>query len=325
MSSSITDVDGILVGHAQNIEAGTGCTVLIIEKGAVAGVDVRGGAPGTRETDLLDPVNMVQKIHAIYLTGGSAFGLEGACGVMHFLEEKGVGFDTGSVKVPIVTGAVIFDLNIGDPSIRPDYQMGYQACLNASNKPAAEGSIGAGTGATVGKYYGISHCMKGGIGTASIVIDNLVVGALAVVNSFGDILNPETGEILAGTLNRKKNKLANTNKLLLMNNLLTQNSLFLQNTTLGVVATNANLTKAEAKRLSISAHDAFARCISPAHTIYDGDTIFSVATGQVNTNINQLNALGAQVMAIAVQRAVLEATSLFDIPSYKDFKKNDNF
>ncbi len=324
MSSSITDVDGILVGHAQNREAGTGCTVILIEKGAIAGVDVRGGAPGTRETDLLDPINMIQKIHAIYLTGGSAFGLEGACGVMHFLEERGVGFDTGSVKVPIVTGAVIFDLNIGDPSIRPDYQMGYQACLNATNKPVTEGSIGAGTGATVGKYYGISQCMKGGIGSASMVIGRLVVGALVVVNSFGDILNPETGEILAGTLNSAKNQYADTNRLL-MNNNLCQDSPFLQNTTLGVVATNANLSKVEAKRLSISAHDGFARCISPAHTIYDGDTIFSIATGQIEANINQLNALSVQVMAMAVQRAILKASSLLGIPSYKDFRKKHNF
>lgn len=322
MNDSITDVNGLLVGHAQNREAGTGCTVLIVEKGAIAGVDVRGGAPGTRETDLLDPVNMVQKIHGIYLSGGSAFGLEGAGGVMHFLEERGIGFEAGPVKVPIVTGAVIFDLNIGNPSIRPDYQMGYQACLNASNNRVAEGSIGAGTGATVGKYYGISNCMKGGIGSASIVSGNLVVGALAVVNSFGDIVNPESGKIIAGTLDDKKEQFVDTNRLL-TDNILPRGNPFIQNTTLGVVATNARLSKAEAKRLSMSAHDGFARCISPSHTIYDGDTVFSLAIGEVEANFNQLNALAAQVMAISVQRAILKASSLHGIISYRDLRKEN--
>ncbi len=320
MRNSITNVNGLLVGHAQNMEAGTGCTVLIIEKGATAGVDVRGGAPGTRETDLLDPVNMVQEIHGIYLSGGSAFGLEGAGGVMHFLEEREIGFEAGPVKVPIVTGAVIFDLNIGNPSIRPDYQMGYQACLNASNNAVIEGSTGAGTGATVGKYYGISKCMKGGIGSASIVSGNLVVGALAVVNSFGDIVNPETGKIIAGTLDDKKEQFVDTNRLL-ADNVSSGSSPFIQNTTLGVVATNANLSKAEAKRLSMSAHDAFARCISPSHTIYDGDTIFSLATGEVEANFNQLNLLAVQVMIISIQRAILKSSSLHGITSYRDLKK----
>ena len=324
MNDSITDVNGLLVGHAQNREAGTGCTVIIVEKGAVAGVDVRGAAPGTRETDLLDPVNMVQKIHGIYLSGGSAFGLEGAGGVMRFLEEREIGFEAGPVRVPIVTGAVIFDLNVGNPSIKPDCQMGYQACLNASNNRVAEGSIGAGTGATVGKYYGISNCMKGGIGSASIVSGNLVVGTLAVVNSFGDIVNPETGKIIAGTLKDKKGQFADTNRLLTTNTS-SPGSPFIQNTTLGVVATNAHLSKAEAKRLSMSAHDGFARCISPSHTIYDGDTIFSLATGEVEANLNQLNALAAQVMAISVQRAALKASSLHGIISYGDLKKENKF
>jgi L-aminopeptidase/D-esterase-like protein len=317
MNHSITDVSGIQVGHAQDFEAGTGCTVVMVEKGAVAGVDVRGGAPGTRETDLLDPVNLVQKIHAIYLAGGSAFGLDGAAGVMCFLEERGIGFDTGNVRVPIVSGAVIFDLMIGNPDIRPDREMGYQACLNANNRAVKEGCIGAGTGATVGKYYGISRCMKGGLGTASIQRDDLVVGALVVVNAFGDIINPETGEILAGTLKKEINQLANTNQLLI-NLISSEKGSFLQNTTLGVVATNADLSKAEAKRLSMSAHDGFARCISPSHTLYDGDVIFSLATGEIETDLNRLNSLSAQVVSLAVKRAILKASTMFGIPSYTD-------
>ena len=323
MNNSITDVTGIRVGHAQNWEAGTGCTVIIIEKGAVAGVDVRGGAPGTRETDLLDPVNMVQKVHAIYLAGGSAFGIDGASGVMEFLEEKGVGFEAGMVKVPIVPGAVIFDLNVGNPTIRPDREMGYQACLNADEQTVKEGSIGAGTGATVGKYYGISRCMKGGIGTASIQVNDLVVGALVVVNAFGDIINPETGEILAGTLNTEKNQFIHTNRLL-TNSVSIDSDPFLQNTTLGVVATNADLNKAEAKRLSMSAHDGFARCILPSHTLYDGDTVFSLATGIVRTDVSKLNALSVHVVSHAVQRAVLGASTMFGIPSYNELKRKES-
>ncbi len=324
MNHSLTNVTGIKVGHAEDCEAGTGCTVVITERGAVAGVDVRGGAPGTRETDLLEPVNLVQKIHAIYLGGGSAFGLDGATGVMRFLEEKGIGFDTGTVKVPIVPGAVIFDLNIGNQNTRPDREMGYQACLDASSEAVKEGCIGAGTGATVGKYYGVSRCMKGGIGTASIQVNNLVVGALVVVNAFGDIINPETGEILAGTLNTEKNQFVHTNRLLI-NPVSIDTDPFLQNTTLGVVATNADLNKAEAKRLSMSAHDGFARCISPSHTLYDGDIIFSLSTGIVKADINKLNALSDYVVSLAVQRAVLGASTMFGIPSHADLKRKKSF
>jgi L-aminopeptidase/D-esterase-like protein len=321
MYNSIIDVKGIQVGHAQNREAGTGCTVIIIEKGAVAGVDVRGAAPGTRETDLLDPSNTVQKVHAIYLSGGSAYGLDGAAGVMEYLEMKGIGFQAGSVKVPIVPGAVIFDLDIGDSSVRPDKVMGYQACVNASNKQAVEGCVGAGTGATVGKYFGISRCMKGGLGTASIKINELVVGALVVVNAFGDIVNPTNGKVLAGALDEEKKQFASRNQLL-YNQASAENSPFLRNTTLGVVATNAKMSKAEAKRLSMSAHDGFAKSIFPSHTLYDGDVIFSLATGEINTDLNRINMLSAYVISLAIQRAILEASMMFGIPSHNDIIKN---
>lgn len=319
MNNSIVDVKGIQVGHAQNRKAGTGCTVIIVEKGAVAGVDVRGAAPGTRETDLLDPTNIVQKVHAIYLSGGSAFGLDGTAGVMKFLEEKGIGFQAGPVRVPIVPGAVIFDLDIGSSSIRPDKKMGYQACLNTSSELVDEGCVGAGTGATVGKYNGVSRCMKGGLGVASIKSDDLVVGALVVVNAFGDIVNPENGEKLAGALNKEKKEF-DSKKQLFNFKLFTGNKPFLKNTTLGVIATNARLSKAEAKRLSMSAHDGFARCILPSHTLFDGDVIFSLATGEIKADLNHLNILSAFVVSLAVQRAILKASTMFGIPSHNEIK-----
>ncbi len=324
MNHSLTDVAGIKVGHAQDWEACTGCTVVLIEKGAVAGVDVRGGAPGTRETDLLDPVNLVQKVHAIYLAGGSAFGLDGASGVMLFLEEREIGFEAGPVKIPIVPGAVIFDLTIGKSDRRPDREMGYQACLDANDKTVKEGSIGAGTGATVGKYFGISQCMKGGLGTASIQIGDLVVGALVVVNAFGDIIDSVTGKIMAGALNKEKKQFLDTSQLL-RDRISIENEPFFQNTTLGIVATNASLSKAEAKRLSMSAHDGFSRSISPSHTLYDGDVIFSLATCEVKADINQLNVLSAQVVSFAVQIAIEKASAMFGIPSHLDLKRKKSF
>ena len=319
MNNSLTDVSGIKVGHAQDLNAGTGCTVIIIEKGATAGVDVRGAAPGTRETDLLDPSNMVQEVYAIYLSGGSAFGLEGAAGVMEYLEKKEIGFQAGPVKVPIVPGAVIFDLNIGNPKIRPGQEMGYKACLKANEQTVKEGCVGAGTGATVGKYHGISRCMKGGLGTASIKKGELVLGALVVVNAFGDIINPENGQVLAGALDKTQRCFSKQDFLSLSDNqIYPENRPFIQNTTLGVVATNARLSKAEARRLSMSAHDGFARCISPSHTLYDGDVIFSLATGETTTNLAQLNMLAAHVVSLAIQNAVLKASTMFGIPSHTD-------
>ena len=324
MNNSIKDINGIQVGHAQNYEAGTGCSVIIIRKGAVAGVDVRGAAPGTRETDLLDPTNTVEKVHAIYLSGGSAFGLDGAAGVMEFLEENNIGFQAGAVKVPIVSGAVIFDLDIGDSSIRPDKKMGYHACLNIANtdnSKTGNGCIGAGTGATVGKYYGINRCMKGGLGTASIKTGDLIVGALVIVNAFGDIVNPANGKVIAGALDVGKKQFAHPNQLL-DTRLFKENSPFMRNTTLGVIATNAQLSKAEAKRLSMSAHDGFARCIIPSHTLYDGDVIFSLATGELKSNLNQLNILAAHVISLAIQNAVFNATAMFGIPAHSDLEES---
>ncbi|MEA3454561.1 MAG: P1 family peptidase, partial [Candidatus Caldatribacteriota bacterium] len=210
LKDAIIDVPGIKVGHSQNLKAGTGCTVIICGKGATTGVDVRGGAPGTRETDLLNPVNMVDKAHAIYLSGGSAFGLDGASGVMKYLEEKGIGFDVVLTKVPIVPGAVLFDLGVGDYRVRPDARMGYDACLNASDTEVRQGNVGAGTGATVGNVFGGLRCMKSGLGTASFKSQELIIGAIVAVNCLGDVIDSENGEIIAGVLTEDKKSFANT-------------------------------------------------------------------------------------------------------------------
>jgi len=313
MWDCITDVKGIKVGHAQDYVAGTGCTVILCERGAVAGVDIRGGSPGTRETDLLDPKNFVDKVHAIYLSGGSAFGLSGATGVMCFLEEHNIGFDVGITKVPIVPGAVLFDLNIGDFTKRPDFDMGYEACLNAKSPNDMMGNVGAGTGATVGKFFGNDFCMKGGLGTASLNFEDAVVGAIVAVNSLGDVIDPNTGDILAGALNETKTGFANTVNQITAG-IMGKNALA-QNTTIGVIATNVKLTKAEAGKVASMAHNGYARTIRPAHTLFDGDTIFCMSTGKLDADISTIGILAAEVMAKAVVRAVKNAEPLFGKPA----------
>jgi len=319
LKDAITDVPGIKVGHSQDLKAGTGCTVIICEKGAVGGVDVRGGAPGTRETDLLNPINLVDKIHAIYLGGGSAFGLDGASGVMKYLEEKDIGFDVGLTKVPIVPGAVLFDLAVGDYRVRPDAKMGYEACLNASDAEVRQGNVGAGTGATVGKLFGGFRCMKSGLGTASFKSQELIVGALVAVNCLGDVIDPETGEIIAGVLTEDRKGFAHTMSFLRNFPQKTQDN-FSKNTTIGVIAANAKLTKAGATKVAMMAQDGYARTISPAHTMFDGDTIFCVATGEVEAGANVVGALAAEVMARAIVKAVKNAESLYVLLCYKDLE-----
>ena len=318
---AITDVPGIKVGHSQNLKAGTGCTVVICEKGATTGVDVRGGAPGTRETDLLNPINLVDKAHAVYLGGGSAFGLDGATGVMKYLEEKEIGFDVVLTKVPIVPGAVLFDLDVGDYKIRPDAQMGYEACLNATENEASQGNVGAGTGATVGKVFGGFRCMKGGLGTAGVKAQELIVGAIVAVNCLGDVIDPEKGEIIAGVLTEDKKGFANTMSFL-RNFPMGSGENFSKNTTIGVIATNAKLTKAGAEKVAIMAQDGYARAISPSHTMFDGDTIFCMATGEVEAGGNVVGAIAAEVMARAIVKAIKNTRSLFKLKSYQDLFKN---
>jgi L-aminopeptidase/D-esterase-like protein len=317
LKDAITDVPGIKAGHSQDLKAGTGCTVVICEKGATTGVDVRGGAPGTRETDLLNPVNLVDKAHAIYLGGGSAFGLDGASGVMKYLEEKEIGFDVVLTKVPIVPGAVLFDLGIGDYRVRPDARMGYDACLNASDAEVSQGNVGAGTGATVGKIFGGLRCMKSGLGTASFKSQELIIGAIVAVNCFGDVVDPESGEIIAGVLSEDKKGFANTMSFLRNFPQKTKDN-FSKNTTIGVIATNAKLTKAGATKVAMMAQDGYARTISPAHTMIDGDTIFCMATGEVEAGVNVVGAITAEVMARAIVKAVKSTESLYGLKCYKN-------
>ena len=271
-NQTLTVIDGIKVGHATNATARTGCTVILCPEGATAGVDVRGAAPGTRETDALRSGRLVQKAHAVLLTGGSAFGLDAAGGVVQYLEEQNVGFPAGPVRVPIVPAAVIFDLGVGDAKVRPDREMGYQACLNATNEPVAMGTIGAGTGATVGKAPGVTSSL-GGVGSACIRLDSgLIVAAIAVVNALGNVVHPQTGQIVAGGK-------VDGNFVDLTERLLGANIVHGTNTTIGVVATNAALIPAEVNRVAEMAHDGMARAIRPSHTMSDGDTLFALATG----------------------------------------------
>jgi L-aminopeptidase/D-esterase-like protein len=315
------EIEGIMVGHANDLEAATGVTVIISEQGATTGVDVRGGAPGTRETDLLNPVNLVQKIHAVMLAGGSAFGLDAAAGVMQYLEERGIGFDVHVTKVPIVCGAALFDLTIGDYRIRPDKKMGHQACVNAGNKDIGQGNVGAGAGATVGKILGMEHAMKSGLGSYALQAGDLKVGALVAVNCLGDVLDPLTGEKLAGPLNEDMVTLADTEEIMIKSYAEKKN-LFSGNTTIGVIATNANFTKAQAAKLASMAQNGYARTMRPAHSMFDGDTIFAMATGSVEADLTVTGFLAARAMERAVVAAVKNAESICGLKCYADLKFN---
>ena len=314
-----SEIETVKIGHAQDLEAATGCTVIICEEGAIVGVDVRGGAPGTRETDLLDPVNLVHKAHAVILAGGSAFGLDAASGVMEFLEENHIGLDVQVARVPIVCGAALFDLAIGDHRVRPDKEMGYQACRNANSTECRQGCIGAGTGATVGKILGMRRAMKSGLGYYALQTENLKVGALVAVNCLGDVVDPLTGKKLAGPLNEDMQSLADTEEIMVQSysNL---GSPLGSNTTLGIVATNAALTKAQATKLASMAHNGYARTMRPAHTMYDGDTIFAMSTGSIEAELSVVGLLAARVMERAVIAAVENATSLCGLKCCADLK-----
>lgn len=316
-----TNIPGIKLGHAQNMKAATGCTVVICENGATAGVDVRGGSPGTRETDLLNPMNLVDKVHAVFLSGGSAFGLDAASGMMQYLEERNIGFDVGVTKVPIVTGAVLFDLNIGDFRVRPDKKMGYEACVNANNIDCPEGNVGAGTGATVGKIIGPEYSMKGGLGTYCLQVGELFVGAVVAVNCLGDVVDPLTGNIIAGALDSTKTKFINTENVMISQYDKNKN-VFTGNTTIGIVATNAKLTKSQANKIASMTHNGYGRTMRPAHSMFDGDTIFALGTGYIDADVNVVGLLAARVMEQAVLRAVKNTTSVHGYKCYKDMKRN---
>jgi L-aminopeptidase/D-esterase-like protein len=323
--TSITDVPGIRVGHAQDFDALTGCTVVLCEQGAAGGVDQRGGAPGTRETDALHPMHLVEQVHAVVLSGGSAFGLDAASGAVRFLEEQGVGYETGFARVPIVPAAVLYDLGIGRADVRPDAAMGYQACLNASAGTVEEGTIGAGTGATVGKILGMGQALKSGIGTASIQLGALVVGALAAVNALGDIVDPLTGAVIAGARSFPGQQDPALGPFIGSLNVMRMMAggppaaPAASNTVIGVVATNARLNREQANKVAQMAQDGLARTVRPAHTMFDGDTIFALATGTAPENttadVNVIGAFAAEVFAQAVVRAVLAARGAGGLPS----------
>lgn len=326
--NAITDVPGVEVGHAQNEAALTGVTVVLCRKGAVCGVDVRGSAPGTRETDLLNPINLVSKVHAITLAGGSAFGLDSASGVVRWLDEQHIGFRTGMVRVPIVPAAILYDLDIGVANIRPDAAMGYAAAASAGSGPVAEGNVGAGTGASVGKIFGPAGAMKAGIGTASIEIGSgIIVGALAAVNAFGDVIDPKTGAIVAGTRSIKvgpgnlggHGQFADT--LRVMQGFSGRQIMRIaahRNTVLCVVAANVKFTKAEATKVAQMSHDGLARTIHPAHTMLDGDVVFALATGGRKADVSTVGGYAAEMVAAAILRAVHEARSAGGLPGLKE-------
>jgi len=325
---AITDVPGIAVGHASDFEALTGCTVVLCEEGATGAVDIRGNASGTRETDALGHVHLVEKIHAILLSGGSAFGLDAAGGVMVYLEKRGKGFDVAKTRVPIVPAAIIFDFGIGDYRVRPDRRMGYEACLNAS-KVVQEGSVGVGTGATVGKLFGIEQAMKGGVGTSSVKGPNgLTVGALVVVNAFGDVFDPDSKEILAGARTSKKSvRFSDSSKWIKQGvtrkpfSPSEHNDFTFCNTTLGVMATNACFSKKEMHQTIQMAHGGLSKVISPIHTPSDGDMLFGISLGRKKADVTTVGLLGEMVLMDAVKRAVTKADGFGVIPAYRDLKK----
>ena len=311
---------GVEVGHFTDSRRPTGCTAILFRRGAVAGVDVRGAAPGTRETDLLNPLNTVQQIHAIMLSGGSAYGLDTASGAMRYLEEQGIGFHIGKQVVPIVPAAILFDLGVGDGHIRPDAAAGYAACKAATGGPIGEGSVGAGAGATIGKLFGPRSMMKSGIGTASTVVgkSGIVVAALVAVNAVGDVIDPSSGRIVAGA--RKLDGSGFIGSMSRWREGHVGEAEAGRNTTIGVVVTNAVFDKAQMTKIAQMAHDGLARSINPVHTTMDGDTLFAATTGAVKLPMDHglIGAVAAEVMSEAVVRAVKQATSVLGIPAWRD-------
>jgi len=321
---SITDVQGVKVGHFTDSRRPTGCTVLLFEKGATAGVDVRGSAPGTRETDLLNPVNSVQQVQAIVLAGGSAFGLDAASGVVRYLDEHHLGYRVGDIVVPIVPAAILYDLQIGDARIRPTAESGYKACQAATSQRVVEGNVGAGAGATIGKMFGPKQAMKSGLGSASIRVGStgIVVGAIVAVNAVGDVVDPKTGKIIGGA--RKPDGSGFMDSMARIREGYSVGAGATANTTIGVVATNVALDKVQATKVAQMAHDGLARTIFPVHTPSDGDTIFAVATGEIPVRANHgaIGALAAEAMAQAVLRAVRSARGIAGLPGYSDLQSH---
>ena len=316
---NINEIQGFSIGNAQDEKGGTGCTAILCSKGAVGGVDVRGGGPATRETDLLSPVKSCEEVYGIMLSGGSAYGLDSASGAMKYLEERNIGFDVGIGKVPIVSGACIFDLIAGDFKCRPDADMGYKACVNSERNQPEMGNYGAGTGATVGKFAGPERTMKGGLGFYAVEIGKLKIGAVAVVNCLGDVYDADTGAQIAGMLSKDGRSLDNTRRVM-WESIERRRNVFTGNTTIGCIITNAKLDKNQCNKLASMAHNGYAAAIKPVHTSADGDTVFYLAKGTVEVNHDALGDLGAYVMAKAINSGVMNAESAYGFKSIKDIK-----
>lgn len=324
MDNAITDVPGFRVGHAQDLKAATGCTVILCPPGTIGGVDIRGSAAGTRQIDSLHSFHFVDEVHAVLLSGGSAFGLDASGGVMKFLEEKSIGYQTSAAKVPIVPAAIIYDLSLGDSRVRPDKEMGYQACLNSPPGKIAEGSVGVGTGASVGKLLGIKMATKGGVGTASLSLSGgIIVAALVAVNAFGDVIDPQERKVLAGARDPDKpGRFIGSSAMIKKGFSLPKRETGFQNTTLGVVATNVRLSKRQATKMAQMAQSGFIRTISPIHSTVDGDLIFALSAGDLSADVNTLGLMAEEVVATAVLRAIRAADGLGLLPAYRDLQKD---
>ncbi len=323
MKNALTDVEGFQVGHAQDLKAATGCTVILCPPGTVGGMDIRGSAAGTRQTDSLHSFHWVDEVHAVLLSGGSAFGLDASGGVMKFLEERSIGYQTSTAKVPIVPAAILYDLGLGDGRVRPDKEMGYQACLNSHAGEIAEGSVGVGTGASVGKLLGVHWATKGGVGTASrATAGGVIVAALVAVNAFGDVIEPESRTILAGARDpAHPGRFINSAAMIKEGVSPSRRETDMQNTTLGVVATNAKLTKRQAIKVAQMAQSGLAHAIAPIHSTVDGDLIFALSAGDLSADVNTIGLIAAEVIEAAVLRAVQTADGLGLLPAYRDLHK----
>lgn len=315
----ITDIENIKIGNAQNIEAATGCTVIICERGANTSLDVRGGGPASRESELTKPLATTEVIHAVLLSGGSAFGLDASGGVMKYLEERNIGFDVGVTKVPLVCESCIFDLRVGDYKVRPDIEMGYNACIDTQNNNPKMGNYGAGTGASVGKILGVDYAMKSGLGFYALEVDGVKVGAVVSVNAFGDIFDYDTGEKLAGLLGEDKKSFRSSEEELIK---LTRDKEIsfnlVENTTIGAIITNAKFTKTQMGKIASMAHNGFARTIKPVHTTLDGDSIYAMSVGDIKASIDAVGSLAAIVIGRAINNAVKNAESSYGLKAYNN-------
>ena len=316
----ITSIEGFKIGHAQDNEKATGCTVIISHDGAVAGVDVRGGGPATRETDLLDPKNMVEQVHAVVLSGGSAFGLEASSGVMKYLSENNIGFEMKGITIPIVCQASLFDCSVADPKAYPDREMGYQACIDAQKNLPKQGNIGAGTGASVGKFLGFDKAMKSGLGIAAIQVGPLKVGAVVAVNACGDIYYPNSDQRLSGIYDYTTNQEINSEEAILdqANDVMKE---AMANTTIGCIITNANLTKAQMNKVASVAHNGYAHCIRPVHTSSDGDTIFALGSKKISADVDVVGIMATKAMEKAIVNAAINAKAAYGLISYNELNK----